>query len=208
VWNLGLAPLIGISVEFLVFDPSIAFTGQTPLFEARSRVDLGGRSAPQDCHKVVKCPKAWVPTVVNNGHECVMARVPGLGDTLQATHEFQPRYERKVGQRNMHLALFGANQQRLLGQLTKSLPKGAELQFFAVGSEAQYVVDLLAPGLRINPSMKTQRISNLNSAPKPATGHATVVRIQGADVKAGLLIGGYTIVFTARLARRLYRSTN
>ena len=25
VWNLGLAPLVGISVEFLVFNPSIAF---------------------------------------------------------------------------------------------------------------------------------------------------------------------------------------
>jgi hypothetical protein len=203
VWNLGLAPLVGISVEFLVFNPSISFVGQTPLFRGIARVDLGSRTAPDDCHKLVKCQTAWVPTVVNGGHECMIVRVSGFGDTI-APNQFDPHVERKVAQRNMHVDLYGANQSGLLASLTSSLPKNAQLKLFVMGPEAQNLVELTAPGLRINPAVKTGPLDDLKNAPKPKPGEATVVRIVGVDPKQAAPVGGYTLVLTAQpLSRAL-----
>ena len=200
VWNLGLAPLAGVSVEFLVFNPSITFAGQPPLFRAATRVDLAGRSTPSECHKLVKCPVPWVPTVVNDGHECVIVRVSGVGDTLARPHEFEPTYDRHVGQRNLNVAMFGISQQQLENRLRETLPRGAKLLFEVVGVEAQHVVDLVAPRLRINPEIRTQHIANLDSAPKPGPRQATVVRMIGLREEtagASETVGGYTLVLTA-----------
>jgi hypothetical protein len=200
VWNLGLAPLAGVSVEFLVFNPSISFAGQVPLFRAVTRVDLAGRSAPTQCHKLVKCPKAWVPTVVNNGHECAIVRVSGVGDTLQPAHQFEPAFDRHVGQRNLNVEIYGGNQQQLLSHLKETLPRGAQMTFQMVGQEAQNTVNLVAPGLRINPQIKTVPIESIGAAPKPARGQATVVRIQGVTRDAAgaqVVVGGYTLVLVA-----------
>jgi hypothetical protein len=192
VWNLGLAPLIGVTVEFLVFNPSIAFTNQQPLFRGLARVNLGGRTAPQECHKLVKCQAAWVPVVVNEGHECVIVRASGLGDACEPIHQFQPNLDHHVGQRNMNLASFGSSQKGLLAHLKETLPKGTELRLSTAGPDAQFVVDLLAPGFRISSKSKEERIPDLEAAPKPQEGEVTVVRIEG--VKKQQIVGGFTLV--------------
>jgi hypothetical protein len=192
VWNLGLAPLIGVHVEFLVFDPSIDFTGQVPLFRGVGRVDLGSRTAPTECHKMVKCPTPWIPTFANDGHQCVIVRATGLGESFSPLHQFQPKQDRHVAQRNMNIAPFGSSQQRLIWRLKKTLPKGAELELYAAGREAQTVVDLLAPGLKVNPRTKQHRISGIEAAPAPGKGEVTVVRLEG--VRRREVLGGFTLV--------------
>jgi hypothetical protein len=197
VWNLGLAPIVGVSVEFLVFNPSIAFDGQTPLFRGVGRVDLGSVTSPKEAHKLVKCQTPWVPTVVNNGHECIIVRVSGLANATDP-HSFNPHVDRKVAQRNMHVALYGSNQSALLASLTKSLPKNTQLKLFVMGPEAQNLVELTAPGLKINPAVRTVPIEDLKYAPKPKPGEATVVRIVGVDPAQAAPVGGYTLVLTAQ----------
>jgi hypothetical protein len=198
VWNLGLAPILGVVVEFLVFNPSIAFPGQTPLFRGLARVDLTSKMAnPKEWHKLVKCPTPWVPTVVNNGHECVVVRVAGMGDRYDPAHQFEPKFDRHVAQKNMHVGLYGSNQATLLERLLKSLPSKATLKYFAVGHESAPVVELLAPGLHPNPNVRaTQQIDSIATAPKPPPGTATVVRIQGIDTQTQAVVGGYTLVLT------------
>ncbi|MDQ1647802.1 MAG: hypothetical protein QOJ50_3986 [Cryptosporangiaceae bacterium] len=197
VWNLGLAPVVGIAVEFLVFNPSIAFDGQTPLFRGIARLELGSVTVPNEAHRLVKCQTPWVPSVVNGGHECIIVRVACLADGLDP-HQFNPHVERKVAQRNMHVALYGSNQSALLASLTKTLPKNAQLKLFVMGPEAQNQVDLTAPGLKINPAVKTAPIEDLKYAPKPKPGEATVVRIVGVDPRQAAPVGGYTLVLTAQ----------
>ncbi|MEV8097737.1 hypothetical protein [Kitasatospora sp. NPDC085879] len=196
-WNLGLAPAIGITVEFLVFNPSIAFDGQRPLFRAVTRVDLAGRTTPAECHRLVKCPTAWVPTSDNNGHECIIVRVSGVGDTLQPAHRFEPAFDRHVAQRNLQVSLFGDNQSALLGSLSGTLPKGGRLKYVVAGAEAQQTVDLVAPGLLVDPRATPRVVQDIKEAPKPAPGRATVVRIEGVG-PGGDTVGGYSIVMTAQ----------
>jgi hypothetical protein len=141
VWNLGMAPIAGALVEFLVFNPSLTFEGQTPLFRGVTRVDLAGRSNPYECHKLVKCPTAWVPTFVNDGHECVIARVSGVGDPL-GPGPFEPAVNRHVGQRNVMVAPYAQDLESLMSQLLETLPSEAELRFWQAGPEAQPLVQL------------------------------------------------------------------
>ncbi|MFD7613067.1 hypothetical protein [Streptomyces sp. NPDC059828] len=197
VWNLGLAPMTGVTVEFLVFDPSIAFDRQTALFRAVARTDLAGRTTPGEAHRLVKCPVAWTPSTRNNGHECVIVRVSGVGDTLQPDHRFEPAYDRHVGQRNIQACLFGDNQRALVERLRASLPRGAQLRFRVAGKEAQTTLDLLAPGLTVDPRVEGRIVQNIEDAPKPVPGHATVVCVEGVTAN-GVVVGGYTLLMTAQ----------
>jgi hypothetical protein len=198
VWNLGLAPVIGVSVEFLVFDPSILFSQQKPLFRAVTRVDLGGRSSPGQCHALVKCPQPWTPVVVNNGHECAIVRVSCVGDALQQAHEYEPAYDRHVAQRNLQFTTYSLDLlQLLLRQLTGTLPQRGRLVLEVVGREAQHAVDLVAPGRRIDPEVQTRRIGSIDMAPRPRRGEVTVVRLRGVtrdQAGAEQTVGGYTLV--------------
>ncbi|MEV4757178.1 hypothetical protein AB0J86_18975 [Micromonospora sp. NPDC049559] len=191
VWNLGLAPLIGATVEFLVFNPSIAFAGQAPLFRATARVDLASRTSAAECHKLVKCPVAWVPALVNGGHECLIVRASGVGDPLAPDH-LEPAVDRKVAQRNIMVLPWGADVAPLLGQLGGTLPRGARLTFWLVGAGAQPIVDLVAPGRRATRAEDVQ-IGEPGRAPAPGRGTATVVHVQGR--RDDEIVGGYTLVF-------------
>ncbi|MGW2638582.1 hypothetical protein [Streptomyces sp. NPDC001348] len=205
VWNLGVAPTVGVTVEFLIFDPVMDFAlllggsdKRVPLFRATTRVDLAGRTTPGEAHRLVKCPKAWVPKYPGLGHQCVVVRVSGVGDTLQPAHQYEPGRDRHVAQRNLHFGVFGENVQPLINQLTSTLPKGAALQYRLAGKEAQPTVDLLAPGLMVDPQIKPHLIKGVEAAPKPAAGQVTVVRIEGAAPNSPDVSGGYTLLLTAQ----------
>lgn len=196
VWNLGLAPIIGVSVEFLVFNPSLGFAGQTPLFSEVVRVDLAGRSNPAECHKLVKCPTAWVPTFVNEGHECVIVRVSGVGDPL-GSNPYEPAHNRHVGQRNVLVAPFGeANMPELLKKLQETLPE-AQLEYWQAGQDAAAVVKLVAPKFQLHPQVEARRIGSPYRTLIPGPGQATVARIHAVGPNATLM-GGYTVVWTGK----------
>ena len=105
VWNLGFAPLIGVRVEFLWFNPSLAIDGAHAHSIGAARCDLAGRGMTGS-HKLVKCPTAWVPVVENGGHECLMARLSGIGDPI-GNNEWQPWHNRHVAQRNISVVTAG-----------------------------------------------------------------------------------------------------
>ena len=144
----------------------------------------------------VKGPRPWVPTIVNNGHECVLARVSGVGDV--PSDRFDPRFDRHIGQRNLHVAKHGTDELHLMGALGETKPRGTRLELLVTGPEARTAVDLLAPGLVINRRTRTHRIDTFADAPAPRRGEATVVRIQAVDPERPKdpPAGGYTIVLT------------
>jgi hypothetical protein len=62
--------------------------------------DLGDRYNAQ-AHKIVKCPKTWTPSFVNNGHECLVVRVfEPLLDAIPA-NQWDVTKDRHIGQRNI-----------------------------------------------------------------------------------------------------------
>src|SRR5262249_15637980 len=115
VWNLGFAPLAGIHIEFYWFNPSLGITGANADLVGVARCELAARGM-KGSHKLVKCPKAWVPVLQNGGHECLVFRVSGIGDPIGA-NEWQPWLNRHVAQRNISVLSAGANASQLVSLL-------------------------------------------------------------------------------------------
>jgi hypothetical protein len=57
---------------------------------------------------MVKCPKAWTPTFVNGGHECLLVRVWDNPSDLPGDPKFDASWNRHVAQRNIHVEQAGA----------------------------------------------------------------------------------------------------
>jgi hypothetical protein len=216
VWNLGLAPVIGVTVEFLVFELVIVF-GELemplPLFRAVTMVDLSSRSAPASCHQLVKCPIAWIPTIVNPtlnaGFESIMVRVSAVGDPLEPLHQWEPSADRKVAQRNIGVTS-ASDMQLVLERLERSRFASGLLRVVLLGREAADVATLGAPGLRPDLEVTTtvlaelspdpggfQRLASLirDVAPREP-GVARVVRIESYE--GDQLVGGYSLILSGQ----------
>jgi hypothetical protein len=184
VWNLGRAPIAGVKVEFYWFDPTIgAFDDAHAHLIGMTRVDLGPRSSPY-CHKLVKCPKAWVPQMVNaDGHECLVARASAIGDNLSAADAWHPYADRHVAQRNVHVAQPNADMSKLIHALEASRIKSTRVQLLQVGEQAAVTLKIAAPKLKLDPAVKTHVLAELRpdgslalpaTVTGPAGGHAPV----------------------------------
>jgi hypothetical protein len=100
VWNLGRAPAFNARVEFYWFNPSLGFNEGASNLIGATYVDLGHRSSGKAV-TMVKCPTSWVPTYLNNGHECLMVRAfEPLTDLLTA-NSWNAADDRHLGQRNI-----------------------------------------------------------------------------------------------------------
>lgn len=161
VWNLGLAPVLNAVVEFFVFDPSLSFATQTPLFHAQATVDLSGRSAPQACHRLVKCPVPWVPTIVNGGHECILVRVSAMGDAPDPAHVWDAWADRRVAQRNIGVVAAGTGIGHILKGLQLSRREHDRIELLQIGAEAKHVLELTLPDTRLDPRVRTQVLAEL-----------------------------------------------
>jgi hypothetical protein len=65
------------------------------------RGPAGDPYVSRGCHAIVRCPKPWVPTFENGGHECLVVRVfEPLLDAVAPT-SFDARADRHIGQRNI-----------------------------------------------------------------------------------------------------------
>ena len=100
VWNLGRAPVYNARVEFYWFNPTLGFNEDAANLIGATYVDLGDRESGH-AHRIVKCPETWVPTFVNNGHECLVVRIfEPLTDPLTPA-PWNANSDRHVGQRNI-----------------------------------------------------------------------------------------------------------
>src|SRR5207237_5688946 len=109
-----------------------------------TRVDLGPRSSLL-CHKLVKCPKAWVPA--GGGDECIFARASAIGDTISSSHPWEAWADRHVAQRNVYVVSAQTDVTKLLEALNVSLTSDMRVQLLQVGAEAQLTLKIAAPKL-------------------------------------------------------------
>lgn len=102
IFNLGKAPSIPTRVDFYWGDPSL---GLGP----GKMTHIGTEWAVLEPHRGtrVRCGTPWVPTFLNNGHECLMVQCVGPvledvpGAFIEPPFPLQPQIDRHVGQRNI-----------------------------------------------------------------------------------------------------------
>jgi hypothetical protein len=147
VWNLGFAPLAGVRVEFYWFDPSLSIDGSNAHLIGMARCELAGRGM-SGSHTLVKCPNAWVPTVTNAGHECLVVRIEGIGDPIGG-NPWAPWQNRHIAQRNITVIVTFTNISGLVTSLNASRGVRTRIQLVQVGArEGELAVKIAAPGLR------------------------------------------------------------
>jgi len=100
VWNLGRGPAFDVRVEFYWFNPTLGIEEADANLIGFTYVTLGQRNSAKS-HAVVRCPVDWVPTYLNNGHECLVVRAfSPISDPIGA-NGFSASLNRHVGQRNI-----------------------------------------------------------------------------------------------------------
>ena len=105
VSNLGLQDATGVFVKFWWADPSLAITEATA-----NLIGIGSIDIPAGSSAVVTCPNPWVPVIVNNGHECLLAEA-FLPASDPLTAPMDPVDDRHVGQKNEQLVYAQKGQQ-------------------------------------------------------------------------------------------------
>ena len=201
VWNLGRAPLMGVRVEFYWFNPSLGIQASTAHLIGVTSVDLGARSQ-NSCHRLVKCPVAWVPVIENGGHECLVVRVSGLGDPPSVAHSWDPWADRKTAQRNISVVPATTGLQQILQSLNENRFRDNVIRLHQVGSEAKNVLSLAAPELRLDPLVTTHMLAELTpqgtlSLP-PASGRRMLdqrndLSLQPVTVPSGIRIAPFAV---------------
>jgi hypothetical protein len=144
MWNLGRLPAIGVALRVWWANPAFAFDDpqNPPNFIAGMYVDLGDRTRP-NASRLVRLPVPWVPSVVNNGHECLLAKIESILDPSPVG--FQASTDRHVGQRNLSIVAAGFDLDRLFSALSGALPIHADLEFVDATKDLPHVVAAYAP---------------------------------------------------------------
>jgi hypothetical protein len=162
VWNLGFAPLAGVRVEFFWFNPSLSIDGAHAHPIGNAVCELSGRGMAGS-HKLVKCSKPWVPVMENGGHECLIARVSGLGDPIGG-NEWSPWFNRHVAQRNVSVVTAGSPGVNLIRSLTASRLITGHLQLIQLGpNEGRLAAQIAAPHLRVSPKVTTHLLGEITA---------------------------------------------
>jgi len=100
VRNEGSTPASGVQIKYYWSNPAtgVLRSNSTPVGSAF--VDLDGGE-----EKDVLCLTPWIPIIVNNGHECVVAEAISSADPLPVPlpDEFDPRDTDQIAQRNFNV---------------------------------------------------------------------------------------------------------
>jgi len=194
VWNLGRAPAFRVRVEFYWFDPCLGFSRSAANLVGVAYVDLGdrfthfdqwteveqpyGRWLTRGCHAIVACPTTWVPSYVNNGHECLVVRA--FEPLMDALHpdQFSASADRHVAQRN--IAVVPASSPAMV-----DLP--LDLGWHPRPGEAEVDVELVPPA-----AMEWLRIFTHRRNPGlvPPTEHVSTGLLPPAPLGAGRRVLG------------------
>ena len=162
VWNLGFAPLAGVLVEFYWFDPSLGIDGAHAHLIGTARCELAGRGMAGS-HRLVKCTSPWVPILANGGHECLVARVSGMGDPVGG-NPWSPWLNRHVGQRNISVVPSGTSIVHLVKSLDATRVRGGRLQLVQVGKpQGRLATQLVAPRLHIPSDVVTHVLGEVSA---------------------------------------------
>lgn len=161
VWNLGRAPLTGVVVSFYWFNPSLAIDGAHANLIGQTRIDLGPRNSPL-CHKLVKCPKAWVPVMENGGHECLVVKVWGFGDAAPP-NQWHPWEDRHVAQRNVSVVQTLDDMQKIISRIQLNVKAETRFELVQVGAEARDAVKIVASKLTLDPALATRSLAHLDA---------------------------------------------
>jgi hypothetical protein len=228
VWNLGHAPIAAVRVEFYWANPALGVDAANVHLIGITRVDLAPNISAQ-CHQLVKCPKPWVPVVENGGHECLVVRVEGFGDSIGSI-PWDASANRHLAQRNITVV----QQQQQVGPLLRSLnvqrSAHARIELTQVGAEALHAVQIAAPHLRLDPAIKTMRLAHLEGntvtvhsldnpaprilphallghapAPAPPAGHVTPTARTIPNANVTTLIG-HSASFDAAVTAKIVRA--
>lgn len=104
VFNGGAFQAAPVKVDFYWANPSLGLGAANMNYVGTEWVMID-RLSSQD----VRCPTPWIPSVVNDGHECVMVNTTcTLADPI--LQPFQPMLDRHVGQKNLHVIAGHAGQ--------------------------------------------------------------------------------------------------
>lgn len=150
VFNLGKATSRPTQVDFAWADPSLGLGPGTFHPIGTEWVEVRhGQSLD------VRCSTAWVPTIVNGGHECLMVNtsnpfievgtgvLPGPFDPI--THPFAPWFDRHVGQRNITVVALAPAKVMSLGlTVSNVLPFASRTQ--VVATAATFDLRAAVPG--------------------------------------------------------------
>jgi hypothetical protein len=102
VWNLGLADCWAAHVDLYWCNPSV---GINPAVATA----IGSKVVPLAAGQHAVVSFDWVPVLVNNGHECLVAQVyDPVSDPIVAP--FNPVQDRHVGQRNVSVVQVAQSQ--------------------------------------------------------------------------------------------------
>lgn len=210
VWNLGLAPIAGVQVEWFWFNPCFTFDAAHAHPIGHMRVDLSPRGF-DGCHKLVKCPEPWVPVMENGGHECLIARASAFGDQFDAAHQWDARAERHVAQRNVSVVYDFEWLKKILIMLSSLKLAETSIHLIQLGKEAENVLRFAAPDLRLDPKVKTATLARLDLKGGKAAQEALQLIERHGLPKKGLAhvfrlaafqgnkpLGGYTIILGGR----------
>lgn len=131
VWNLGLADAWGTHVDLFWCDPSVGINAAMAHPIGSTTLSLAAGQ-----HAVVSFD--WVPVLVNNGHECLVAHVyDPVSDPIVAP--FNPLQDRHVGQRNISVVDLPAGETLEFDFFTQNLSLGnaaTELEVHVLEGEA------------------------------------------------------------------------
>lgn len=96
VHNTGTTAVQNATVRFYWADPSVGFDRTTATLIGSSSVTLNAGQTAE-----VLCLTPWVPVIVNDGHECVLAEAFHASDPLPLSPAFNVPTDRHVAQRNL-----------------------------------------------------------------------------------------------------------
>lgn len=96
VSNNGTTNVLNATVKFYWANPAVGFNRMTANFIGQSNVSLTAGQTDD-----VLCLVPWMPSFVNNGHQCILAEVFHASDPLPATLDFNVPTDRHVAQRNL-----------------------------------------------------------------------------------------------------------
>ena len=103
VTNNGDTPAYGARVDFYWANPALQILAGIATFVGSAFVDLDPGGGQQEA----LCLVPWIPTIVNDGHECILAvahspaEAAPLPDPLPNGYDFAPPSHDEIAQRNL-----------------------------------------------------------------------------------------------------------
>lgn len=116
--NTGDQSVVGARVDFYWSNPATGVLRSTSHLVGSAYVDL----EPGEVQEVL-CLTPWLPEIVNNGHECLVAEIIHAADPLPSplADQFDPANHRQIAQRN--LTVLASAQAMLVRAVQVGAPK-------------------------------------------------------------------------------------